>query len=334
MITKKPVVRITIAAFAVLALLMAPMYFILTTGQINMRTDKAVLIDIKPSITANDLAKKLKHHKMIRSATTFKLWLSFKGLDKKIIAGEYKIKPSDTIETFINRVTKGRMYLRKFTILPGQRWHDVQNTLKQSLLQPLTSKQKRLLKGRSPTLEGVFKPDTYFYTKNDSAYKVLMKAKRAQKKDLYEVWDQKDASLSINSPNDLLIIASLIEKETHFRDEYPKVSRVIHNRYNIGMGLNIDATVTYALLEKGIINHPSELTRVQLRLPSRYNTYLHRGLPIGPIAYPSLATLYAAAHPEKGHWLYYRVGADGKHVFSTNLTSHRAVNITRNMHEG
>lgn len=331
---KQSCIRLSFVVLMVVGLLAIPMYFIFSTGHTPIRTTDSVLFEIRPHMTASDLARELKYRKLIRSAGVFKLWLNFKGLDKKIIAGEYQILPSDTIQSFINKVTKGRMHMRKFTIVPGQRWADVEKTLTQSKLKPLTAKQKRLLKGRFPTLEGVFKPDTYFYTKDEAAFNVLLNAKKSQKKHLHAIWDARDASITLESPNDLLIIASLIEKETHFSDEYRKISSVIHNRYNIGMGLNIDASLIYSLLERGIIHHPKELSRHHFKLSSRYNTYVNRGLPVGPIAYPSTETLYAAANPVQSNWLYYKVGPSGKHVFNSNLSSHNSVNISRNLDEG
>lgn len=131
-------------------------------------------------------------------------------------------------------------------------------------------------------------------------------------------WAQRDVALPYKSPQQMVTMASIVEKETGLGEERPKVASVFINRLRIGMRLQTDPTVIYGLGNA----YNGNLTRRDLQQPTPYNTYVIAGLPPTPIAMPSKASLNAAAHPAKTPYLYFVADGKGGHVFSTNLQSH------------
>lgn len=170
-------------------------------------------------------------------------------------------------------------------------------------------------------LEGLFFPDTYFYTANTLASTLWLRAHQALLQQLDTIWQQRQALLPLKSPYELLIMASIIEKESGLLAERALVSSVFSNRLNTGMRLQTDPTVIYGLAE-----YSGRITRANLRDPHLYNTYRHHGLPPGPISLVSATALVAAANPAQSDYFYFVSRGDGSHVFSQTLEQHnRAV---------
>lgn len=168
-------------------------------------------------------------------------------------------------------------------------------------------------------LEGLFYPDTYFYTANSKASDIWRRAHGALKIELERYWQQRQPTLPLQSPYELLIMASIIEKESGLHSERARVSSVFMNRINKNMRLQTDPTVIYGLTE-----YSGRITRANLRDPHPYNTYRHHGLPPGPIALVSRSALRAAAQPDSSDYYYFVSRGDGSHVFSQTLEQHNA----------
>ncbi len=166
--------------------------------------------------------------------------------------------------------------------------------------------------------EGLVLPETYFYTANTKASTILARAHQALLKALDDAWQQRNPDLPLTSPYDLLILASIVEKETGFLPEKPLISSVFINRLRQGMRLQTDPTVIYGLGDR----YQGDITRAHLRDPHMYNTYVHHGLPPGPIALVSKTSLQAAAKPEISDKLFFVAKGDGSHQFSANLQQH------------
>ena len=167
-------------------------------------------------------------------------------------------------------------------------------------------------------IEGWLYPDTYHYTAGNSDEMILKRAYNRMSKEVDEIWQDREKNLPYKTPEDLVTMASIIEKETGVGEERGKVASVFINRLRIGMRLQTDPTVIYGLGK----NYNGNLTRRDLQQPTAYNTYVISGLPPTPIAMPSRASLEAAAHPDKTSYLYFVADGKGGHVFTTNLQSH------------
>jgi len=168
-------------------------------------------------------------------------------------------------------------------------------------------------------MEGLFFPDTYFYTANSKASSIWLRAHLALLTQLEQAWQQRQPDLPLQNPYQLLTLASIIEKESGLQAERGLVSSVFVNRLNTGMRLQTDPTVIY-----GVADYNGRITRAHLRDPHPYNTYRHHGLPPGPISLVSLSALKAAAAPEQSDYYYFVSRGDGSHVFSQTLEQHNS----------
>ena len=169
-------------------------------------------------------------------------------------------------------------------------------------------------------MEGYLYPDTYYLTRKGQTTADLL---RMQVRHFFAVWNDIKVTPPLGlSPYEVVILASMVEKETAKAEERPIIAGVFYNRLKKGMRMQSDPTVMY-----GIENFSGRLTRKQLRTPSPYNTYTLKRLPVGPIANPGKAALMAVLHPEESSFIYFVSKNDGSHKFSKSLREHnRAVN--------
>jgi UPF0755 protein len=171
--------------------------------------------------------------------------------------------------------------------------------------------------------EGQFFPDTYTYAKGSSDLALLKRAQRAQAKHLQAAWSQRSPDSPLKTPEEALILASIVEKETGRASDRAMVAGVFVNRLRLGMPLQTDPTVIYGLGEK----YDGKLHRRDLQTDTPYNTYTRSGLPPTPIAMPGKASLLAAVLPNPTKALYFVARGDGSSQFSATLEEHnRAVN--------
>ena len=166
--------------------------------------------------------------------------------------------------------------------------------------------------------EGLFFPDTYVFDPGESDLVIYRRAAGAMQKNLVNAWSKVPNANVLKTPYDLLILASIIEKETGKASEREQISAVFHNRLKIGMRLQTDPTVIYGIGPE----FDGNLRKVDLRRDSPYNTYMHAGLPPTPIAIPGMESLLAAANPAKSDALYFVAKGDGSSHFSKSLLEH------------
>ncbi len=168
--------------------------------------------------------------------------------------------------------------------------------------------------------EGWFFPETYQFTRGDSDSDILDRAHRAMKKELGSAWEARNVALPLNSPYELLILASIIEKETGKEEERGQIAGVFIRRLQKGMKLQADPTVIYGMGQ----SFDGDIRRRDLKTDTPYNTYTRSGLPPTPIAMPGRASLLAASQPDAGDALYFVADGTGGHTFSTTLQEHQA----------
>lgn len=250
---------------------------------------------------------------------------------RSLKAGVYRVQP-DLLMNQLALFRSGKVAQFSFMLREGE-------TLKQSLvaladapylhndlpdeqaLQPLVQWPAEW-GAAPPNLEALFFPETYFYTAHSKASDIYRRAHRSLIQQVEQAWQQRDASLPFSSPYQLLILASIIEKETGVISEKPLIASVFINRLALRMRLQTDPTVIYGLGDR----YQGDITRAHLRDPHVYNTYVHSGLPPGPIALVSATSLQAAAKPLVSDKLYFVSKGDGSHQFSATLPEHnRAV---------
>ena len=236
----------------------------------------------------------------------------FHAADYMPKAGEYRIPPGASLRQILALFDSGRTYQRRVTILEGWRSVDVMKALNSA--EALESVVLR------PPAEGSVFPDTYFYSHGDDRRALVQRMQRKMEITAAEIWSNRQEGLPLRSVDELIILASMIEKETGRDGERVLVSSVFINRLNSGMRLQSDPTVAYGLAGDGPL--PEALSRDDLRITHGWNTYRKKGLPKTAIANPSQASLYAAAHPDASDYLYFVADAKGGHLFARTLAEH------------
>ncbi|PXZ07453.1 endolytic transglycosylase MltG [Gilliamella apicola] len=254
-----------------------------------------------------------------------------------IKAGTYQLHPYMTVEEFLKLLVSGKDSKFVVQFVEGKRVKDWFKVLSNTpyIQQTLTDKSHdeiAKLLGIEGELEGWFSPDTYQYTANSSDFNILKRAHLTMKANLQKVWDNRANDLPYKSPYELLIIASIIEKETSVSSERANVASVFVNRLKSNMKLQTDPTIIYGLGD----NYTGKIRRVDLTDKNNpYNTYVIEGLPPTPISMPSLASLEAAAHPADTNYLFFVANGSGGHTFSSTYQGHQqAVKEYRRLTQG
>lgn len=235
-------------------------------------------------------------------------------------AGEYQIEPEQSLADMLAMLHDGRAVIRRQVIVEGLTSQTIVNDLNAN---PALS---GTIDATPP--EGTLLPETYHYSYGDKRSDLIMRMTKAAQDIIQAEWDRRDPSLPITTPQQVIIMASLIEKETGKKpEERARVAGVFYNRMRLGMRLQTDPTVIYALTG-GKADLGRELTRDDLTFASPYNTYVSDGLPPGPICNPGRAALLAALHPETHDYLYFVADGTGGHAFARDLPEHNR-NVAR-----
>ena len=256
-------------------------------------------------------------------------WFRVSGQDRQIKAGNYEIAAGTTPYSLLQKLARGEESLRALTLVEGWNWRQVRAALaREEALQPDSAGladaalMPRLGRAGVPP-EGRFFPDTYTYAKGSSDLAVLRRALHAMDRHLEAAWAQRASDSPLKSPEQALILASIVEKETGRASDRPMIAGVFSNRLRIGMLLQTDPTVIYGLGDQ----FDGNLRKRDLQTDTPWNTYTRAGLPPTPIAMPGKAALLAAVQPQATKALYFVAKGDGSSHFSASLDEHnRAVN--------
>lgn len=274
------------------------------------------------------IAAQLVEEDVLAEPYTFILWAYANDDTRRLHAGEYFIPPDATIADLLQRFVAGRVIQRAVTLIEGRRFEDFRRVLYDADKLRIETRDMtageimdRLgAAGRDP--EGRFYPDTYHYTAEMSDLDILELAYKAMEKVLGEEWENRDRSVVVETKEEALVLASIIEKETGRPDERGTIAAVFNNRLKKGMRLQTDPTVIYGIGA----DFDGNLTRAHLETDTPYNTYTRAGLPPAPIAMPGRAAIHAALNPADSTALYFVSKGDGSHHFSDTLQEHnRAV---------
>ncbi len=288
-------------------------------------TAESTRYHLKSGTPVRLLARDLADKEIIASAWAFEWSARRRQLTGKLQAGEYEISKALTGEQLLQRFVLGEIYLNSFTIVEGWTYIRLLEELKQApgisqhLAEDLSGQALMSALG-FPGIhpEGRFLPETYRYPTGTAAVQFLKRAAQALADELAHIWAQRDEDLPINSADEALILASIIERETAVVEERTQIAGVLIRRLKTGMRLQVDPTVIYGLGDK----FDGNLTRRHLTTDTAYNTYTRAGLPPTPIALASRAAIKASVHPEAGDTFYYVSRGDGTHQFSVTYEQH------------
>ena len=284
-----------------------------------LQRTKTIIVEKGASVA--EIASYLLQSSVINNAIIFRLGVQYHGMyTAKLRAGEYAIPAGASMQSVATIIASGNTVKRRLTIAEG--------LLSVQIIEAIRAAPG--LKGKIPKSalkEGVFLPETYFYSYGDTRVALLLRMRQKLKSELKRIWVQRPAGSLLQSSSEGLVLASIIEKETGKSSERAHISGVFHNRLRHGMALQSDPTVAYSVtMGKSILKRP--LTKADLRTVSPFNTYLIRGLPPTPIANPGVAAIRAAVLPIKTFDLYFVADGTGGHAFARTLRAHN-LNVAR-----
>lgn len=308
-------------------------YYQKSLGAVSTEDTKETILEIPPGSSTNKISEILFNEGLIHNKAVFKYKVKKLNLDGKLKAGKYELDSSMDLEEIINNIAKGGKSENtiRFTIPEGYELDMIAKKLAQDDIvdldrfQELVSNKKyfedkfsflkELEEGQS--LEGFLFPSTYDVYKNSSEEeiieKMLLEFEKIYKKELEPKLDEIEMNL-----NEVITLASIIEREGKLDEERPLISAVFHNRIKEGMYLQSCATVQYILGERKEV-----LSNEDTRIPSLYNTYINEGLPPAPIASPGEASIIAAINPADVDYLFFVLtGEDGSHTFTRTYREH------------
>ena len=286
-------------------------------------------LEIEPGTTPRGVAQAVVQAGFDTDARLLYWWFRLSGQDRGIKTGNYEIPPGTSPEALLHKLVRGEEALRAVTLVEGWTFRQLRAALARAeQLKPDTAGlseaeiMTRLDRAGLPA-EGRFFPDTYTYAKGSSDLAVLRRALHAMDRRLEAAWALRASDTPLKSPEQALILASIVEKETGRAEDRAQIAGVFTNRLRVGMLLQTDPTVIYGLGEK----FDGNLRRRDLQTDTPYNTYTRPGLPPTPIAMPGRAALLAAVQPAATRALYFVARGDGSSHFSNTLDEHnRAVN--------
>ncbi|MDC0857093.1 endolytic transglycosylase MltG [Rickettsiales bacterium] len=305
--------RFFYVAIAFLTILILYIY-ILFNKKVNVESDTIFIIN--NGETSSSVISRLQEQQIINNNFVINLFVK---LESRIVAaivmksGEYSIKANDSLASILKMFHNNDIVLRQITFIEGMTTAEIVNI----------TNQNEYLAGtvNIEVREGYLFPDTYFFARNTTKDELLNIMFAKTNKLLDQFWDLYKYNIPLKTKDEVLVMASIIEKETGANAERELVSGVFYNRLKKNMRLQSDPTVIYAVT-KGQYKLDRQLSKRDLRKKSVFNTYTTRGLPPTPIANPGYKALFAAFNPAETKFLYFVANGDGGHNFASNLNDH------------
>lgn len=289
-------------------------------------------LEVEPGTTPRAVAQSVRDAGVEISPFLLYWWFRLSGQARQIKAGNYEIERGTNPRSLLQKLVRGEEVLRAVTLVEGWNFNQVRAALLKA--EQLTAATQSLqaeaimsaLGQAGVPAEGRFFPDTYTYAKGSTDLALLRRALRAMDKRLLSVWQQRQSDTPLKTPEQALILASIIEKETGRASDRKMIAAVFTNRLRLDMLLQTDPSVIYGLGSA----FDGKLKRRDLQTDTPWNTYTRAGLPATPIAMPSMASLLAAVQPAPSKALYFVARGDGSSQFSSSLEEHnQAVNKYR-----
>lgn len=292
--------------------------------------DKPHAFVVKPGSTIRTVSRQLVEERILPEPWTFFVMARLSGHASELKAGNYLFENDVSPYRLFGMLTNGDVTQIGVTFIEGWTFRQMRDELNrhegiQHLGMGLSDAEiMHRIGAREAYPEGLFFPDTYYFSSGMSDLEILKRAYLAMQQKLDAAWKTRASGLPYANPYQALIMASIVEKETGRAEERPKIARVFLNRLRLGMRLQTDPSVIYGMGE----NFDGNIRRKDLLADTPYNTYTRTGLPPTPIANPGMGAIEAALRPDPDTGYLYFVGkGDGGHVFSRNLAEHnRAVN--------
>ncbi|MDB1144736.1 MAG: endolytic transglycosylase MltG [Alcaligenaceae bacterium] len=326
----KRFLKYTLFAFICLSAMTAvSFYYFIQTWQdspVKMNSKAASLI-VKPHMTVREVTQEIVNQGVDVNPALFIQYMQWKGFDRQIKAGAYKIDQGDSPNRILEKLTTGEFSYERITFIEGlpiKQWIAIlqkEDKLKHDLpKEKVDDFIKAYFKLDAKYIEGWFYPDTYSYVEGDTDLSVLQQAHDKMKFILDRAWKTKPKGLPYKTKYEALIMASIIQKETSKISDMPKISGVFVNRLKKGMRLQTDPTVIYGMGDK----YKGNIRRRDLRADNAWNTYTRAGLPISPICNPGLDAINASLNPTKHPYYYFSAKGVGQTdtIFSKTLREH------------
>jgi UPF0755 protein len=291
-----------------------------------MVADGSVIYEVPPGRPFAAVTRDLEQGGLIGNARYLQWYARYRGLASQVKAGEYRLRDGMTPDQLLALLVSGRSVSYSLTLLEGWNIRQVRAAVAghEALAQTLEGVDNADLMAKlgKPGLhpEGRFFPDTYQFSRGTSDLDFLRRAMLKMDDELAQAWQARAENIPLQTAEEVLILASIIEKETGQASERPEIAGVFSRRLQKGMKLQTDPTVIYGMGER----FDGNIRRRDLREDTPYNTYVHTGLPPTPICMPGREALRAAVEPEPGNSLYFVARGDGSHVFSATLKEHNA----------
>lgn len=283
--------------------------YLILPGQL---LEKKVVI-IKAGLTTHQISAILEQEGVIKHKILFEFISKLYGFYKPLKSGEYEFTKAISPYQVLVKLASGRSVVHRLTIAEGQTVSEI--------IAKISAEYRLFGQINLNIPEGYLMPSTYFYTYGDLREKIIDEMRRGMSKALDSAMLKLKEDSPLKTRKDILIFASIVEKEAGNENERPLIAGVFINRLRKGMKLQADPTVIYAVTE-GKYKLNRSLSRMDLQIDSKYNTYKIAGLPPGPISCPGVASLEASVSPAKTDALYFVVDGSGGHSFSSTLQEH------------
>ena len=304
---------ITIAVVAVMVIGGLGLYTKLQFDEPGTMTEDLVM-PVSQGAGLTDIADLLEESRAISSRLVFRIAVTFYGNQSKLQAGEYRIPALSSMREIMDLMIDGNTLFYAVTIPEGLTSEQIVGRLMAN----------EILVGQIDEIpaEGALLPETYQFSRGDTRQSVLDRMRRDHGRVLADIWERRAPGLPIVSPEELVILASIVEKETGIADERSRVAAVFINRLNRGMRLESDPTIIYGLFGGAGAPAGHALLQSELNRETPYNTYQIDGLPPGPIANAGVAALEAVANPSQTNDLFFVADGTGGHVFAETYEEH------------
>jgi UPF0755 protein len=289
--------------------------------QSPLNIEKAgLVVNVAPGASIRSVVAKLESQGATRMDWR---WRLLSRLQQVVIkTGEYEVLPGMSPPQLLNLLSSGKVINYRFTIVEGWSVKQLLNALAADNVLQHTLETVEELAGQpgfpAGNPEGWFLPETYVYVRGDSDLQILRRAYTDMSNSLEKTWSSRDDGLPYETAEELLVMASIIEKETSLPSERADIAGVFVRRLLKHWRLETDPTVIYGMGD----SYQGNIRRKDLKTDTPYNTYTRHGLPPTPIALPGLASLQAAAHPASGEVMFFVANGQGGHTFSTTLEAH------------